>query len=134
MKKPTKKTKKGEAATTPPDPSQEASPLADLSPADIADLDKLLNSVFAKHLGKVADADIAASKAAEAAALNKEYKENMEHLLPMLSEYLNNFVVIGHDIIGNEVSFMYAKNQNDKNAVYKLLGDTFMKMIAANHQ
>jgi hypothetical protein len=59
--------------------------------------------------------------------IEKENKTNIETLAPIMNEYLSNYIVIGHDVMGNEIMFSFAKNQNDKNAIIKLFNDMFIK-------
>lgn len=83
-------------------------------------IDDTLNSVFMKYMAEQLD---------EQTRLTKEYKRDMNQLIPLLTEFLDNFIVIGHDIIGNEVFMSYCKNQNDRNAMQKLFMDTFMRTM-----
>lgn len=85
------------------------------------DIEDTINSAFVKYMTE---------QLSETSRLHSEYKRDMNNLLPVLNEYLNNFILIGHDIIGNEVFISYSKNQNDKNAINKLFMDTFFRMAA----
>jgi len=87
------------------------------------DIDALVNSVLLKYM---------TDQASNERSMNKEYKADLKALVPILSEYLENYILIGHDILGNEVLYFFAKNQNDKNAVNKLFADTFVKIMSQN--
>lgn len=86
------------------------------------DIDGIVNSVLLKYMTD----HLSAEK-----ALNKEYKADLKALVPILSEYLENYILIGHDLLGNEVMYFAAKNQNDRNAVTKLFADTFIKIMSS---
>lgn len=59
----------------------------------------------------------------------KESRRDITHIVPILNEYLDNFFIIGHDVMGNEVAITYAKNANDRNAVTKLFHDVFVRTM-----
>jgi hypothetical protein len=90
--------------------------------SDAADkaLQDLLSSAVVKHISEEQNKQL---------VLQKECQMDMEHLPSVLGEYLKNYVVIAHDILGNEVVFSYAASPNDKNAVMKLFHDTFIRMM-----
>lgn len=85
-------------------------------------LQDLLNSAMVKHISEEQSKQL---------TLAKESQIDLDRLPPLLSEYLKNYVVIAHDILGNEVVFSYAANPNDKNAVMKLFHDTFIRMMVS---
>lgn len=83
-------------------------------------LQELLSSAMVKHIS---------DEQSKQLMLAKESQVDLDHLPLLLGEYLKNYVVIAHDILGNEVVFSYAANTNDKNAVMKLFHDTFIRMM-----
>lgn len=83
-------------------------------------LQDLLNSAMVKHISEEQSKQL---------TLAKESQIDLDRLPPLLSEYLKNYVIIAHDILGNEVVFSYASSPNDKNAVMKLFHDTFIRMM-----
>lgn len=85
-------------------------------------LQDLLSSAMVKHIS---------DEQSKQLTLAKESQVDMDHLPSLLGEYLKNYVVIAHDILGNEVVFSYAANPNDKNAVMKLFHDTFIRMMVS---
>lgn len=89
-----------------------------------SNLDNIINSLLIKHMSEQMSVE---------KELNKEYKKDLNTLAPILSEFLDNYILIGHDVLGNEVMYYFAKSQNDKNAVYKLFMDTFMRIMSQNN-
>lgn len=83
-------------------------------------LQELLSSAMVKHISEEQSKQL---------ILAKESQIDIDHLPSLLGEYLKNYVVIAHDILGNEVVISYAANSNDRNAVMKLFHDTFIRMM-----
>jgi hypothetical protein len=84
-------------------------------------LQELSNSSVIKHISE---------EETKKMILMKEGQKDIESLPPLLSEYLKNYIIVAHDLLGNEVIMSYATSKNDINAVQKLFYDTFIKMIA----
>lgn len=59
----------------------------------------------------------------------KESRADIKNVSPILLEYFDNFILIGHDLLGNEVVLSYAATQNDKNAITKLFHDSFIRLM-----
>ncbi len=88
-------------------------------------LQELLSSAVVKHMSEEQNKQL---------VLEKECQLDLNHLPVLLGEYLKNYVIIAHDILGNEVVISYASNPNDKNAVMKLFHDTFIRMMVSPKQ
>jgi len=83
-------------------------------------LQELLNSAIVKHIS---------DEQTKQVLLAKESQRDLETLPPLLDEYLKNYIIVAHDLLGNEIILSHATSPNDKNAVMKLFHDTFIKMM-----
>jgi hypothetical protein len=58
-----------------------------------------------------------------------DYKTNLEALRVIISEYLNDFIVIGHNVLGQRVFFRYCKNAKEDDALTELFKKCFVKTM-----
>lgn len=87
-------------------------------------LEELINSALIKHYSEQDQKDSIQTKA------HIETQKSIDHMITLLSEYLDDYIIVGHDISGTSVSLMHGKTQKDRDAVLKLFGDTFIKVCA----
>ena len=59
-----------------------------------------------------------------------EYKTNIDTLNMIIKEYLNDFIVIGHNVLGQRVFLRYAKNPKEIDALTELFKKTFFKTMS----
>jgi len=83
-------------------------------------LQELLNSALVKHMSEEQTKQL---------LLAKESQQDLNALPPILDEYLKNYIIVAHDLLGNEVILSHAISPNDKNAVTKLFHDVFIQMM-----
>lgn len=83
-------------------------------------IQELLKSAIIKHISE---------DQSKQALLAQESQRDLEGLSFILNEYLKNYIIVAHDLLGNEVVLSYANTPNDKNAVTKLFHETFIKMM-----
>jgi len=85
-------------------------------------LQELSNSTLVKHMSEEQTKQL---------LLAKESQQDLNALPPILDEYLKNYIIVAHDLLGNEVILSHAISPNDKNAVTKLFHDTFIRMMVS---
>ena len=59
-----------------------------------------------------------------------DYKNNIESLKNIIQEYLNDFIVIGHNVLGQRVFFRYSKNPKEDDALSELFKKCFVKTMS----
>ena len=59
-----------------------------------------------------------------------DYKGNIDSLQSMISEYLTDFIVIGHTVLGQRVFFRTAKTAKEMDALIELFKKTFVKTMS----
>jgi len=63
-----------------------------------------------------------------------ELNQNVEGLQHIVCEYLNDFTIIGHTILGQRVVVRYAKNAKDYDALSELMKKTMLKLFSEDIQ
>lgn len=70
-------------------------------------------------------------------AAQEEYTEvasNVENLQGLVSEFLTDFTIIGHTVLGQRVVIRFAKNSKDYDALSELTKKTLIKMFMDEQQ
>jgi hypothetical protein len=68
---------------------------------------------------------------------NEEYIEinsNIDTLQNVVSEYLTDFMIVGHTLLGQRVVIRFAKNSKDYDALADLTKKTIIKMFIEEQQ
>lgn len=68
---------------------------------------------------------------------NEEFVEinsNIDNLQNMVTEYLTDFMIIGHTILGQRVVIRFAKNSKDYDALADLTKKTIIRMFIEEQQ
>jgi len=89
-----------------------------LSAASTAQVDEVIRQAFMRFYDKTS----------VRAAQNLEIK----HLDNVISEYLENFILLGYDVIGQKVSVIHATSQYGKDALIEHLRTTLLGIIGVD--
>lgn len=60
----------------------------------------------------------------------KEQRDDFQHLQPIISEFLDDFILIGHTLDGQRVVIRYTKTPADLDKLTELFRRVFMRMMA----
>ena len=93
-----------------------------------AEREQVMSTAITKAL------DITVNKYADAAAKhNKEQREDFDCLQPIISEFLDDFLLIGHTIDGQRVTMKYTSTPADVDKLTELCKKVFVKMMASDN-
>ena len=97
------------------------------NPSD-KEIEKLLNK-FLKKQSKEFEGEITGEITAENRPERKQIQRDVAQLDYIVSEYLQNFIILGYDLEGRKLSLFHAKNEAEKDALLEHLRVTVMKWI-----
>lgn len=83
---------------------------------DEAFLNKLLHNAIAKYSEQIQQEQ-------------RDYREDVEAIIPIVSEFLDDFCIIGHTVTGQRVILKYAPSQRAYDCLENVIKDFVMQYV-----